>query len=111
MTVMSNPGSLDPFGLSTEIHRKICAVFAGHEAIEKLIIYGSRAMGTFREGSDIDLTVYGENLDYELLSIIIREIEDLNLPYLFDISIYDHIEDPDLRSHIDRIGKVFCDFH
>ena len=104
---MDNSVSPEVFGLPADTHEKLNAVFARHEHIGQVLIYGSRAMGSFREGSDIDLSLKGEELEYDLLSRVIREIDDLNLPYLFDISIYDHIEDSDLRGHIDRAGKVF----
>lgn len=105
--MMTNPVSSDQFGLPADTRKKINSVFATHENIENVIIYGSRAMGKFRDGSDIDLTIKGRNLDHNILSCVIRETEALNLPYLFDISIYDLVDNYDLCAHIDRVGKVF----
>ncbi|MDX5443176.1 MAG: nucleotidyltransferase domain-containing protein, partial [Hymenobacteraceae bacterium] len=58
-----------------------------HE-IEQVIIYGSRAKGNYREGSDIDITLKGNNISEATLSQLSQEIDDLNTPYLFDISIF-----------------------
>lgn len=82
-------------------------MFAGYTNIEKVILYGSRAKGTFREGSDIDFTILGKNLNLKNIYAIEEKIEELLLPYSFDISLFDQIDNPDLKDHINRVGKVF----
>ena len=72
-----------------------------------MILYGSRAMGTYRRGSDIDIALFGENLSNQTIFDIQEEIEALYLPYSFDISIWERIENEDLLDHIRRVGKVF----
>lgn len=75
--------------------------------IEKAILYGSRAKGTHRPGSDIDLTVTGNGLSLNnCLLPLLEELEKLDLPYRFDISILDQIDHPGLREHIARVGVV-----
>jgi hypothetical protein len=64
-------------------------------------------MGTYRNGSDIDITLLGENLSNQTIFGIQDEIEELYLPYSFDISIFDRIDNEDLIDHIRRVGKVF----
>jgi predicted nucleotidyltransferase len=94
------------YGLK-DIHiKKIQAVFANHSNVKKAILYGSRAKGTYRNGSDIDLTLIGKKLDLSTLLKIENEIDDLLLPYKTDISIFHKIENPDLLDHINRVGKV-----
>jgi uncharacterized protein len=95
------------FGLKQETIDKINSVFKNHPEVENAIIYGSRAKGNFRVGSDIDLTLHGDQLTYEILSKINTEIDDLNMPYLFDISIFHKLKSPDLEEHINRVGVVF----
>ena len=70
-------------------------------------MYGSRAKGNYKPGSDIDLTLKGKELNLKLLNKISLELDDLLLPYTFDLSIYHHIKQPDLIDHIVRVGKVF----
>jgi len=55
--------------------------------VEQVLVYGSRAKGNFREGSDIDLTLQGKDLNNTLLSEIKLEIDELNMPYLFETLI------------------------
>lgn len=95
------------FGLSSETIEKINSIFLRCPEIEEAIIYGSRAKGNFRIGSDIDITLKGKNLKNNILSFIIGEIDDLNTPYLFDVSIFDELSSADLKEHINRVGQVF----
>lgn len=94
-------------GLSQSVINKIVAVFAQYSSIEKAVIYGSRAKGNYRIGSDIDIALYGEQLTYEQLSKVETVLDDLLLPYTMDICIFSHIESQSLLEHINRVGKVF----
>jgi predicted nucleotidyltransferase len=95
------------YGLEESTISKINSIFKLYPQIHDVIIYGSRAKGNFRNGSDIDLTIKGKKLNLAILNEISIKIDDLNLPYLFDISIYDTIDNQDLIEHINRVGKVF----
>jgi predicted nucleotidyltransferase len=95
------------FGLKQETIDKINSIFEKHPQVREAIVYGSRAKGNYRTGSDIDLTLKGEDLTYEILTTIDQEIDDLNTPYLFDISIFHKLNAPDLEDHINRVGQVF----
>ena len=95
------------FGLSAETISKIQTVFKNFTEIEKAIIYGSRAKGNFRKGSDIDLTLVGEQLDLSILHKIENELDDLLLPYKIDLSILKQIQNPMLVQQIESIGLPF----
>ncbi len=94
------------FGLSNEIMGQINEVFSHFPQVEKALIYGSRAIGTNRPGSDLDLALLG-TVDLEALNRVRNELDDLNLPYTFDVSIYNQIDNPDLIDHIKRVGAIF----
>jgi len=94
-------------GLTKEEINSINAVFSKYAEIEKVLIYGSRAKGNYRPASDIDLTLIGREIDLNLQSKIEFDLEDLMLPYKFDISVYDKITNPDFLDHIDRVGLEF----
>jgi len=85
---------------------KMTNIFSSHAQLEKVVLYGSRAKGTFKQNSDIDITIIGSQLNLSNLQQIETELEDLLLPYKIDISIYHHITNPDLIEHISRVGKV-----
>ena len=95
------------FGLKQTTIDKINSVFEKNPEVEQVIIYGSRAKGNYRNGSDIDITLKGEKLTYDILSKIMGEIDDLDTPYLFDISIFDKLDSPGLEEHINRVGQIF----
>jgi len=91
-----------------DIHvKKIQSAFANCKAIDKAILYGSRAKGNYRNGSDIDLTLVGNALDLSMLLKIENKLDDLLLPYNIDLSIFHKIENTDLIEHINRVGFVF----
>ncbi|MDB5848469.1 MAG: hypothetical protein JWP29_2221 [Rhodoferax sp.] len=85
----------------------MCAVLERHPGVEAARIYGSRANGSYRPGSDIDSTLFGSRLTSGDLLWIEVEIEALGLPYQVDLSLYDQIDDPAVRDYIERIGQVF----
>ena len=97
------------FGLKDEVITNICNVFSNFAEIEKVIIYGSRAKGNYKNGSDIDLTLFGDGLEYSILSKLDFQLEELYLPYTFDISIFNMISNADLKEHISSVGQVFYD--
>ncbi len=92
------------FGIPEDLLLNIKNIFSKYNQINSVILYGSRAKGTFREGSDIDITLIGNNITNSILNNIETEIDELDSPYLFDISIYQQISSINLKDHIDRIG-------
>lgn len=94
------------YGLLLSDIEKINGVFKRYPEIETAIIYGSRAIGTHRNGSDIDLTLKGD-ISTQLLFAIENALDNLMLPYKIDLSVIDTISNPDLVEHIHRVGKVF----
>lgn len=106
MTAIS-PEARDQFGLKPHTISAIQRVFAQHPQVERAVLYGSRAKGNYRPGSDIDLTLFGESLTYADLCRIETEIDDLLLPYTLDLSLYAQIDNADLREHIQRVGQEF----
>ncbi len=92
------------FGLSAKILVEICNVLARHPQVDRAVIYGSRAKGNDKRGSDIDMTLFGEALIFNDLLKIMTELDDLLLPCTIDLSIFRMIDHERLREHIDRVG-------
>ena len=95
------------FGLENIDIQKIQKVFASFPEVEKAILYGSRAKGNYKPGSDVDLTLIGAGVTSKILGQIRGELEDGLLPYTFDLSILAQITQADLLDHIRRVGVVF----
>ncbi|MCS6904021.1 MAG: nucleotidyltransferase domain-containing protein [Bacteroidia bacterium] len=94
------------FGLSEKTIQKLYSIFAKYPEVEEAIIYGSRAKGNYRESSDIDITLKGEELNNEISSKIRQELENSNIPYLVDLSIYHHLQSDSLIEQINKVGKI-----
>jgi len=94
------------FGLKEETIKAINSVFASYPQIDKAVIFGSRAKGNYREGSDIDICLFG-NIDFVLLQNIEISLDALNLPYTIDLVVYDNIQNEELKEHVDRVSVSF----
>jgi len=99
------------FGLSAQTIDRINSVFARHPEVEKAVLYGSRAKGTYKPGSDIDLTLYGNEISLKQKNRILDELEELDLPYSIDLSVFSQLSHVQLRDHIERVGVVFYARH
>ncbi len=94
------------FGLKQKHIDAINQCFAQFDKIEQVKIYGSRAIGNFKNGSDIDLTIIG-NLHFNDLLKLENQLDDLLLPYIIDLSLFHKINNTELINHINNFGIVF----
>lgn len=99
---------MEQFGITDKSYQLISSTLKSFPEIEKSIIFGSRAKGTARKGSDIDLALLGPKVDFKLISKISSILnEDLPIPYKIDILSYNHLKNSELKSEIDKFGKQF----
>lgn len=97
---------MEKFGLLDSDIAFISNVFLNYKAIDEVVIFGSRAKGNYKNGSDVDLAIKSQTIGIEELNAIDDALnENSNLPYKFDIVHYEKIQTPELKDHIDRIGK------
>ncbi len=97
------------FGLEQNVIDRINSIFIQYEDIDQVIIYGSRAKGNYKTGSDIDLTIYSDDFGTSDMLKAANQIDDLLLPYKIDLSIFNQISNSDLIDHINRVGHIFYD--
>ena len=91
-------------GLSAGTVERIAGVLAQFSEVEKAVLFGSRAKSTHKPGSDIDLSLVGEALDWRTVGKIYDALDDLLLPYRFSLILFDRSTDPDVAAHIARVG-------
>jgi predicted nucleotidyltransferase len=106
MQVMRNDRA-ESTGLSKSDLEYIKGVFSRFNEVEKCILFGSRAKGVHRNGSDVDIAVVGAEVGHATIrdiSFILNE--ESPLPYHFDIASYNRITNSSLLDHIDRVGFV-----
>ncbi len=93
------------FGLYDKDMEVILSVLNQHPKVERAVIYSSRAKDTYKNGSDVDIALQGDELDFDTLSQINYSLnEETNMPYKFDVLNYHVIKEPSLLDHIDRVG-------
>ena len=108
MAEAKSTGIEENFGLRPEALELIRGVFRRHPEVQRAEVFGSRAMGRFEDHSDVDLALWGD-LNPGLLGRIARELDELPLPYTFDVKAYESIGHEPLRRHIDEFGKtLYC---
>lgn len=95
------------YGLPAYAVNSLNAVFGAWPQIDRVILYGSRAKGNYRPGSDIDLCIQGVELTLPDLLAIENRIDDLLLPWKVDLSLIHKIDNPALLEHIKRVGSIF----
>jgi predicted nucleotidyltransferase len=98
------------YGLSDQQRKEITDILTSYKAVEKAILFGSRAIDTYKEASDVDIAIKGENADWSLAMTIQDHLEEETyLPFFFDVVAYGSVESEELRRHIDGKGRVlFC---
>ena len=97
---------MNNFGLKDETLSQIGGVISSHLSVISAVIFGSRAKGTYKKYSDIDICLYG-SVDPEETERIKIELSDLDIIYKCDIVVYENIKNPELKEHIARCGIEF----
>jgi uncharacterized protein len=94
------------FGLTEKDLKHILDGIKGFSEIEKAVIFGSRAMGNYKKGSDVDLMIYGKDITGKILYSLDNLLnEKLPLPYFFDVLQFEKISNEELMRHIREEGK------
>lgn len=94
------------YGLSHSTIKQLQDVFARIPALSQVILYGSRARGDYRNGSDIDLSLQGSGLTEHDRFRVMADIDDLLLPYMVDVNIFHHLQNVALQDNIQRDGHI-----
>lgn len=92
------------FGLPDDVLPRLLAVLSSNRKVKQITLFGSRAKGNSRDGSDIDLCLDGETLSQKDLAELDASIDDLLLPWKVDIAVRQQIDNPELIAHIERVG-------
>jgi len=95
------------FGLSPDDILLIKKTFKEYSKVQEVILFGSRAMGNYKPGSDIDLAILGSNITFNDILDLDNALEKLGLLYKFDLQNFKDINDPEVVEHIKRAGKLF----
>lgn len=95
------------FGLSERNVETIIEILSKYSSISCVRIFGSRAKGNYKTGSDIDLAIMNDGFSTDDLMRIQADFAESSLPFFVDIINYQTISHPELKEHIDRAGIIF----
>lgn len=93
------------YGVSKEVYEKIKLVLEKNKKY-KILLFGSRARGDYKETSDIDLAVLSEISRDEQYKFM-NEIDLLDIVYKIDIVFVDSNTKEELVESIKRDGVEF----
>lgn len=95
------------FGFRVKDMKYMLELFALNPEIEKVILYGSRAMGTYENGSDVDMALTGSKVNFDTVAHIHYVLEEASpMPLMFDVLHYDTLKNKKLEEQIDKHGKI-----
>jgi len=94
------------FGLSEEVLSDLCSVFSRYSEIARVLVFGSRAKGIFRDGSDIDLAVFAPDMTQDQFNRVWMELDSLPLVFKMDVLHWDRLENTRLKEKILHEGRV-----
>ena len=93
------------YGFTEKENQEILDIIQKYCDIEEALLFGSRAMKTFKVMSDVDVVLYGQNINYSTISSVQSDFEESSLPYMFDILDFNKITSEELKEHIKKYGK------
>ena len=98
---------MNNFGISDKSYQLILSAFSKFPEVEKVKVFGSRAKGNYKNGSDIDLAISGENCTNKTAMNLNGLLnEEIPVPYHIDVVCYNQLKHAELKEHIDRVGII-----
>jgi uncharacterized protein len=91
-------------GVRPETAAKIEHCLEQDPKIKRTVLFGSRALGTFKNGSDIDLCFEGDDVNLDTVSRFQKRIDDLLIPYKVDVCVFNQLTNSALKDHIQLFG-------
>lgn len=97
---------MNDYGINEKSMELLLDTFSKYPQIEEVILFGSRAKGNYKRGSDIDIAIKGKQCSADLALKLQSYInEELLIPYMVDIVDYQSLNHVELKNYIDRVGK------
>lgn len=91
-------------GLEDKYRRTLIDILSANPHVERVVLFGSRALGTCRPQSDIDLALYGDRLTLDDLAELKDQIEETTIPHQVDLVLIHDIDNQKLLAHIQNHG-------
>lgn len=92
------------YGIENSVWDEICDVISSFPEVDRLVLFGSRAIGNFNFNSDIDLALFSNEMTFRRYLDLKADLDDLGLLYRIDLIDFNRITNEELKSHIERVG-------
>jgi predicted nucleotidyltransferase len=102
-----NDNKRNRFGLTERDIQTFQKIFNKYSDVKEVHIFGSRAKGNFKNGSDIDLAIVNQDFNSGTLAKLSGEFEESSLPYKVDLVVLNDLKLAELIDHINRVGVIF----
>lgn len=96
----------DIFGFTERNRHTIQSIFRQFSSIKEVVLFGSRAVGTFRPYSDIDLCIMNADFDYQQYLSVVAALEESDLPFFTDVLVFYRLQNEELKAEIEANGKI-----
>jgi uncharacterized protein len=97
--------TLEKIGLTSRELTLLESVFQQYAGLKSVRLFGSRAMGTHKPSSDVDLALLGHLTPTDVARVQ-AALDELPLPYFFDVVDVATITYQPFRDHIDTCGRL-----
>lgn len=94
------------FGIENSVWDEIIEVLRKYPEVDRLVLFGSRAMGNFKFNSDIDLALFSNGMKFRRFLDLNADLDELGLLYRIDLIDFNKITNEELKSHIERAGLI-----
>lgn len=98
---------MKPFGIDDKVWQQILDVCFGFSTVHRVLVYGSRARGDYREGSDIDLAIDAPQMNSQVFAQLWNALDDLPIIFKLDVVHLQALKNKDLLEAIQRDEMVF----
>ncbi len=95
------------FGLTVRDMTTIQSIFESYPEVETVLIFGSRAKGNYKLGSDVDLAIMNEGVSIKRMAQLRSDFEESSLPYVIDLVHFPKVDHQEFIDHISRVGAPF----
>lgn len=93
-------------GIPQADSQRLLELIRTHSHVQKVVLYGSRALGRQRAGSDIDLCLEAPSMKLGELLELGAQLDDLLMPWQIDLQLLHLIAHEGLVAHIERAGQL-----
>lgn len=95
------------FGLTDRNILTLHDIFDKYPEVLEVNIFGSRAKGNYKTGSDIDLAIMNQEVNQKTIARILSDCADSSLPFKVDLVAFHSLKTNEFIEHIIRVGKLF----